>query len=257
MKIAITRGISPRFAECELTHLQREPIDLARAHQEHAGYVAALRGLGVEVIELPAVAEQPDCVFVEDTALVYPECAVITRPGAASRRGETVAVEAALAPWRRLHRIEAPGTLDGGDVLSAGRDVFVGETARSNAEGITQLARLLAPYGYRVRGVPVHGCLHLKSAVTEAAPGILLINPAWVDPALFAGFRLIEVDPAEPGAANALRVGDALVYARHSPRTLARLQAAGIHPVLVDAAEVAKAEGAVTCCSLVFEDAAR
>jgi dimethylargininase len=253
MKIAITRGISPRFAECELTHLQREPIDLARARAEHGSYVATLRALGVRVLQLPALADHPDCVFVEDTALVLPECAVLTRPGAASRRGETAAVAEALAPHRRLLRIEAPGTLDGGDVLVSGQQVYVGASARSNAEGIAQLARLLEPLGYALAALPVQGCLHLKSAVTEVAPGTLLLDPAWIDASYFAGHRLLEVDPAEPGAANALRIDAALVYARHYPRTLARLRAAGIEPVLVDAAQVARAEGAVTCCSLVFD----
>lgn len=253
MKIAITRGVSPRFAECELTHLERAPIDLAGAHAEHAAYLQTLRDLGVLVIELPAIAEHPDCMFVEDAALAYPECAVITRPGSATRRGETSAVEHALAPYRRLLRIEAPGTLDGGDVLTIGKRVFVGDTPRSNAAGAAQLEQYLQAWGYRVRRVPVHGCLHLKSAVTEAAPGTLLINPAWVDRTHFADFRLLEVDPQEPAAANVLLIGVTPVYARHYPRTLARLRAAGIEPVLVDAAEVAKAEGAVTCCSVVFD----
>ena len=253
MKIAITRAISPRFAECELTHLSREPIDLERARCEHAAYTVALRALGLELIELPALPDHPDCVFVEDTAVVLPECAVIMRPGAPSRRGEVPSIEAALAPHRRLLRVEAPGTLDGGDVLVSHRRVFVGVTSRSTPDAIEQLGRLLAPLGYSVHPVPVRGCLHLKSAVTEVAADTLLLNPDRVDPATFPGHRLIAVDPREPDAANALRIGDALVYARHQPHTLLRLRAAGIAPVLVDAAEVARAEGAVTCCSLVFE----
>ena len=253
MKIAITRGISPRFAECELTHLEREPIDLGRAHAEHAAYLMTLRALGIEVIELPALAEYPDCMFVEDAAVAFAECAVITRPGSLARRGETRALELALAPYRTLRRIEAPGTLDGGDVLTIGRQVFVGDTPRSNTEGAAQLARHLAPWGYSVHRVPVDGCLHLKSAVTEAAPGTLLINPAWVAREPFAGFRQVEVDPQEPAAANVLLIGTTPIYALHYRRTLARLRAAGIEPVLVDAGEVAKAEGAVTCCSVVFD----
>ena len=253
MKHAITRAISPRFAECELTHLEREPIDLERARHEHAAYVQALRALGVDVIELNALPDHPDCVFVEDTALVFDECAVITRPGAESRRGETPTIAAALSHWREILCIEPPGTIDGGDVLVAGKQVFVGATERSNEAGTGQLAALLAPYGYQVRAVPVSGCLHLKSAVTQVAADTLLINPAWVDRSHFPGFHLIETDPAEPGAANALLIGDALIYAAHQPRTLARLHAAGIRPHVVEAGEVAKAEGAVTCCSLVFE----
>jgi dimethylargininase len=253
VRVAITRDLSPRFAECELTHLAREPIDLPRAVAEHAAYRAALVALGVQVLELPASESHPDCVFVEDTAVVFEECAVITRPGAASRRGETPAVAAALSPYRRLLHIEAPGTLDGGDVLVLDRQVLVGATERSNAEGIAQLARLLSPYGYRVQPVPVRGCLHLKSAVTALGPGRLLINPAWVERAHFPGCEVIEVDPAEPAAANVLAVGERVICARHYPRTLARLRAAGIEVLPVDAGEVSKAEGAVTCCSVVFD----
>jgi dimethylargininase len=254
MPVAITRGISPRFAECELTHLGRTPIDMGQAEREHAAYVLALRGLGLDVITLPAAADLPDCVFVEDAAVVLPECAVITRPGAASRRAETTAVAAALQPWRQLLHIREPGTLDGGDVLVLDKHILVGAGGRSNAEGIAQLGELLTPWGYRVEAVPLHGCLHLKSAVTQVSEDTVLLNPAWVEPGLFAGWRCIGVDPSEPDAANALLIGAQLIYARHHVRTRERLIAAGIHPLLVDASEVAKAEGAVTCCSLICQD---
>jgi len=252
MLMAIMRGISPRFAECEITHIAREPIDLARAHAEHGAYAATLRSLGIGVQVLPAEESLPDCVFVEDTALVLPECAVITRPGAASRRPETMAIAGALSRHRTLHTLQAPGTLDGGDVLVLGKRVLVGTGGRSNAAGIAQLGEFLQVHGYRVEPVPVRGCLHLKSAVTQVSSDTLLLNPAWVDAALLDGFRLIEVDPREPDAANALRVGERVVYAEHHPHTRDRLHGAGIEPVLVPAREVAKAEGAVTCCSLVF-----
>ncbi len=255
MPIAITRGISPRFADCELTHQIRVPIDLLQAEREHAAYADALRGLGLQVIELPASTELPDCVFVEDAAVALPECAVITRPGAASRRPETEAVATALKPWRALLHIEAPGTLDGGDVLVLGKRILVGAGGRSNAEGIAQLGRLLAPWHYSVEAVPLRGCLHLKSAVTRVGEDTLLLNPEWVDAALFAGWRCIAVDPTEPDAANALLTGDRLVYARHHVRTRERLQDASMEPVLVDAGEVAKAEGAVTCCSIICDTA--
>ena len=253
MPIAITRGLSPRFAECELTHLSRSPIDLLKAEREHAAYSAALEALGLRVITLPAAPDLPDCVFVEDAAVVLRECAVITRPGAASRRPETAAVAQALQPWRTLRHIEAPGTLDGGDVLVLGKRILVGAGGRSNADGIAQLAALLTPWGYAVESVPLRGCLHLKSAVTALSDDTLLLNPAWVDRGLFPGWRCIGVDPGEPDAANALRIGDRVVYARHHTRTREQIVAAGIALVLVDAEEVAKAEGAVTCCSLLVE----
>jgi dimethylargininase len=184
--------------------------------------------------------------------LVFDEMAVITRPGAVSRRAETGAVAEALHVYRPLLHIDEPATLDGGDVLRIGRCVYVGSSARSNADGIAQLRRLLAPKGYSVQAVALRDCLHLKSAVTQVARDTVLINPAWVDAAVFAGYRQIEVDPNEPHAANALLIGDALIYPTNFPRTRERLENAGIRVVAVDVGELQKAEGAVTCCSLLF-----
>jgi dimethylargininase len=191
-------------------------------------------------------------VFVEDTALVLEELAVITRPGAASRRPETESVAAALEAFRPVQRIGGPGTLDGGDVLHAGRSLFLGISGRTTRAGADELARLVAPAGYQVRIVPVQGCLHLKSAVTEVGDATLLINPEWVDPAGFAGFRLIPIDPREAYAANALRIGDLVIHAAAFPRTAARLRAEGFEVREVEADELAKAEGGVTCCSLLI-----
>ena len=256
MPIAITRAVSPALTACQLSFVPRLPIDIARAAGQHQAYCDALAACGCEVIALPADPVLPDSVFVEDVALVLDEVAVMTRPGAASRREEGTAVAATLARFRTLLRIEAPGTLDGGDILRIGRDLYVGESARSNAEGIAQLAALVAPFGYRVYGVPTRGCLHLKSAVTVVADDTLLVQPEWVDPGRFAQYRLIAVDPAEPHAANALRIGDRVIHPSCFPRTRERLEAAGIRVVSVDVAELQKAEGAVTCCSLVFAEAA-
>lgn len=251
--IAFTRAVSPAIVRCELTHLAREPIDVAKARVQHADYEALLERLGCEVRRVLPLPDHPDAVFIEDTAVVLPAFAVITRPGAESRRGEVDAVADALAPLRALVRITDPGTLDGGDVLRSRRTLFVGRTARSNDAGIAQLAACAAPHGFTVRAVDVTGCLHLKSAVTEVADDTLLVNPAWVRPALLTGWRHIEVDPSEPMGANVVRIGDALVYGAAYPRTRARLEAAGFTVHTVDASEVAKAEGAVTCCSVIVE----
>ncbi len=250
--IALTRDVSPTLGDCELTHLSRESIDLERARAQHRAYEQALAGLGCRVERLPAEPELPDAVFVEDTAVVVDEVAVITRPGAGSRRPETSSMAVALSAYRRLAAIAAPGTLDGGDVLRLGRQVFVGRSSRSNEAGVEGLRCALQPLGYSVTEVQVRGCLHLKSAVTEVGPGMLLVNPAWVEPGAFGPTRVIEVDPDEPMAANGLRVGDAVLYARAFPRTERRLETHDIHVVAVDLSELAKAEGAVTCCSVVF-----
>ena len=249
--LALVRPVSDSLARCELTHLAREPIDVARAREQHGRYVEALVELGCAVHWLPADHDSPDAVFVEDTAVVVEELAVVARPGAASRRGETAAVAAALARWRPVAGIEAPGTLDGGDVLRVGRRVFVGLSGRTNREGCDQLQALLAPHGYTVEGVEVSGCLHLKSAATEVAEGTVLVAPDWIDPAAFAGLELLAADPTEPFAANALRVGESVILADAFPRTRRLLEARGIEVRTVPAGELAKAEGGVTCCSVL------
>ena len=252
MRIALVREVSPAIARCELTHLDRSPIDPARAASQHAEYVAALAEVGCAVTWLAPAPLLPDAVFVEDTAVVLDQLAVLTRPGAESRRAEVDSVAGVLEQFREVHRIRPPGTLDGGDVLLAGRTLFVGETPRTNLAGIAQLREIVAPAGYEVRAVPVHGCLHLKSAVTALDDGTLLINRDWVDAGSFEGFRLIDVDPGEPYAGNALRVGETVIHAEEFPRTRARLIAAGFRVRPVPASELAKAEGGVTCCSLIF-----
>jgi dimethylargininase len=253
VRYAVIREVSPALGRCELTYLPRVPIDAAAASLQHRAYAAALERLGCRIVALPADPGLPDSVFVEDAAVVLPDLAVITRPGAPSRRPEAAAVAAALVPFRRLAFLQPPGTLDGGDVLAAGRTLFVGISKRSDEDGIRQLRALAGPTGFEIRPVPVRGCLHLKSAVTAVGDGILLLNPEWVDAAAFAGFELLAVDPGEPHAANALRVGDGLIYPAAFPRTRARLAGRGFAIEEVDVSELQKAEGAVTCCSLVFE----
>jgi len=249
--VAITRAVSRALERCELTHLPRRPIDLALARRQHAAYEQALREAGCEVRQLPEQPDHPDSVFVEDTAIVLDEVAVITRPGAPSRRREVESMAVALGDLRMLLRVEPPGTLDGGDVLRLDRVLYVGASARSNADGIAQLGRLLAPFDYHVVAVPLQGCLHLKSAVTQVAAGQVLLNPGWVDARGFQGWEPIAVDPAEPHAANALRVGDAVIYPASCPRTAEALRKRGIDIHSVDMSETEKAEGGVTCCSVV------
>jgi dimethylargininase len=252
MLVAMTRDVSPAIGACELTHLRRIPIDLERARAEHRAYEAALVEAGCRVERLEAGPDMPDSVFVEDIAVVFDELAILTRPGAKSRRTETPAVADALARYRPLQAIEAPGTLDGGDVLVTGRRVFVGRSRRTNDAGIDQLRQSLAPYGYDVLPVPVDGCLHLKSAVTAVGHDSLLVNAAWVPLEPFRSFERIDVHPDEPWAANALWLAGGVIYPAAWPRTADRLEARGITVRRVEAGELAKAEGAVTCCSLIL-----
>ena len=228
MPVALTRPLSPAIVDCELTHLERTPIDFGRAVAQHHEYEQALTALGCTLQHLPATPELADAVFVEDSAVVLDEIAVLTRPGAVSRQPEILSTAAALRAYRPTVSIEAPGTLDGGDVFRVGRTVYVGSTGRTNAAGIVQLERHLAPLGYTIRALPVTGCLHLKTAVTPVAPDTLLFNPRFVDRAHFDGLKLIEVDPAEPFAGNALLVGDTVIYPLAYGRTAARLESRGI-----------------------------
>ncbi|NOT06652.1 MAG: dimethylargininase [Gemmatimonadales bacterium] len=249
---ALVREVSPSVSRCELTHLARAPIDFEEAKRQHARYIAALEVLGCRIEWLPPLPDHPDAVFVEDTAVVLDELAVVTRPGAESRRGETASVAEALGKYREVRVMKGPGTLDGGDVLRLGRTLYVGITPRTDAAGRAELAALVEDAGYRVCPVAVHGCLHLKSAVTEVAPSILLANPKWISVADFSSFRVVPVALAEPAAGNALRVGEMVIHAAEFPATRSRLAVAGIPVRQVPASELAKAEGGVTCCSLML-----
>ena len=253
MTLAITRDVSPRFNECELTHIDRLPIDVDIARGQHHGYVQALKELGCAVLELPAEPDLPDSVFVEDTAIVLPEVALLTRPGADSRKPEVDSIARALSPYRDIVRVTAPATVDGGDVLVLGKQIYVGLSTRSNPTAIDQMNQLVEKYGYRVTGVEMHDCLHLKTAVTRVDDKTLLINRRWVDVEWFEGYDLIDIDPLEPFAANCLPVGDAVIYPTAFPKTRRLLEEKGFRIKAVSVEELAKAEGAVTCCSLIIE----
>jgi dimethylargininase len=252
VQIAVTRQVSRSIVNCELTHLARVPINVERARGQHLQYEAALKELGLAVLSLPEEPALADSVFVEDAALVLDECAVILRLGAVSRRPEAESIAQVLAPYRKLLRIQAPARIDGGDVLRVGKRLYVGLSSRSDTNALEQLQNLVGPYGYDVQSVEVSGCLHLKSAITEVSEGTLLVNPAWVDPSRFGPVKFVEIDASEPYAANALRIGETILYPRTFPATENRLRQAGLQMVTVEADELAKAEGAVTCCSLLF-----
>jgi len=250
--LALTRPVSASINACELTFHEQQPIDVARATEQHRAYEACLRSLGAEVVRLPAEPDLPDAVFVEDIAIVVDEVAIIPVMGAASRRPETKSVAAALKAYRPLRYLEAPATLDGGDVLRVGRRMFVGLTSRTNQAGIAQLGAHLTPFGYQVEAVEVTGCLHLKSACTYIGNNTLLINRTWADAAPFAGFELIDVPATEPGAANALLIGETLIVPSAFPQTIMLLEALGFKVMPVDVSEFQKAEGGVTCKSILF-----
>jgi dimethylargininase len=252
MIYAITRPVSKSIQDCELTHLDRCSIDYATATSQHESYVAALQSMGATIIELDPLHDYADAVFVEDIIVVVDGIAVLTRPGAESRRGEVESIIEAIMPHRPIHRIESPGTLEGGDVMVAERTIFVGDSTRTNPAGFAQLKDALTPHGYTVLAVPVPGALHLKTAATYIGDGIVLANPAWLDVSHFTGLNIIEVHPDEPMAGNAIRIGDELLFSSQFPHTAGRLTARGFSLIMVDSTELSKAEGSLTCKSVVF-----
>jgi dimethylargininase len=253
MLVAITRLPGPELARCELTHLEREPIDFARALEQHRAYKAALRAAGLGVVELPADPGLPDGVFVEDAAVVLDEIAVITRPTPLSRRGETAAIEAALCPFRPIAHLPTSAYLEGGDVLRLGRTFYVGLSSRTGEPGLRELAAIVAPLGYRVVPVRVSGCLHLKSAVCALDDETVLVNREWVDVAAFEDLRLVDLPPEEPWGANVLRLPGAVAMSAAYPRTIDLVGGLGYPTVPLDVSELHKAESGLTCMSLIFD----
>ena len=254
--IAFVREVGQSLARCELTFLARTPIDVPQAQHQHAQYVAELSALGCRIEWLPPLPEQADGVFVEDAAVLVPEVAVVTRPGVASRRDEVESVAAALGRHVPLRRVTDPACLEGGDVLRIGRTLYVGASGRTNPAGVAQLAEGLRPFGYAVREVALHDCLHLKSACTFIPPNVLLANPSWIDASAFDVGVVIAVDPDEPFAANTLTLRGLTLVSSACPRTQRTLEAAGILTRAVDVRELHKAEAALTCMSLLLEPSA-
>ena len=257
MPIAFTRAVSPRLVECALTHLDRQKIDPDLAATQHAAYEKALKKAGYDVIRLPYLAEDPDAVFVEDTALILGDNAIITRPGAASRANEVFSTAAGLSPHFKVHYLPT-GTLDGGDVLRIENTLYVGQSSRTDAAGTQALEAIVSPLGYWVVPVELERCLHLKTAATfaglddEGVPTVV-INDDWVDPGYFSGVEFLYVPDEEPFAANVVRAGERIIMAAGNPRTTALLRHCNFKVDVVDLSELQKAEAGGTCMSLLSD----
>ncbi|MFK7772288.1 MAG: dimethylarginine dimethylaminohydrolase family protein [Saprospiraceae bacterium] len=250
---AITRSISPNMGDCELTHLERESINTQKAIQQHSDYEIVLEKLGCNMIAASAAPDLPDSVFVEDCAIVLDELAIMTHPGAESRRAEVQGIAEVLTPHRKLFHIDSPGIIDGGDVLVIGKNIWVGLSNRSNSIAVEQLQKITAPFGYAVKGVEVTDCLHLKSAVTQVTEDTVLLNPKWINVDVFNEYKIIKTHQDEPNAANALLINDVVLFPKAYPLTAQILKNNEIRIILVDNSEVIKAEGALTCCSIIFK----
>lgn len=253
MLAAFTRAVSPTLESCELTWRPREKFDIALAVRQHEAYERALARLGLRVISLPAEPDLPDATFVEDPLIVLDEVAMVTRMGAPSRRPESESLAAAIAPYRPVHRMTEPATLEGGDLMRIGRDLFIGVTTRTNEAGIAQLRSMAEPLGYRVHPVRVHGCLHLKSACCPLGDGKILANPDWLDLYPLRDYGAVNVAEDEPGAANVLRIDDTILMPSCFPHTEEILRRQGLEVCTVDISELIKAEAAITCSSVIFE----
>lgn len=257
MPKAFTRAVSPRLADCELTHQDRVAIDAAKADAQHFAYERALAQAGYKVIRLPDLPENPDGVFVEDTALLLDGHAVILRPGVVSRAPETRSTAAGLADHFELHHL-TDGHVDGGDVLRIGRTLYVGLSTRTDLAGIAALREVVRPIGFDVVKAELKDCLHLKTGATLAGTDrtgsrVLIYNRESVDPSQFTGVEPLAVDANEPSAANCLRAGDRLILPAGNPRTAQRLRERGFQVVAVDVSELQKAEAGVTCMSLIAD----
>lgn len=246
---ALVRRPSPRLAEGIVTHIERAPVDVDLAGDQWEQYVSAMNDNGWDTLEVEQAKDCPDSVFVEDTMVVYDRTAVIARPGADTRKPETERAEDSVAELGyRVVRIEAPGTLDGGDVLKVAGTVYVGSGGRTNGEGIRQLRAALTPLGATVVGVPLTKVLHLKSAVTALPDGTIIgYAPLVDDPTMFPHFLPV---PEESGAHVVLLGGDRLLMSASAPRSAAMFADLGWTPVVVDISEYEKLEGCVTCLSV-------
>ncbi|MCC5939905.1 MAG: hypothetical protein JJU37_00035 [Balneolaceae bacterium] len=253
MPTALTRAISPLLGECELTHLHRAEIDIKKAQKQHGDYEKALEKMGYTIRRVADAPHLPDGVFIEDTAVVFPELSIITRPGAESRRPETESVAVVLSKYRNLKTITYPGTLDGGDVLTLGNQVFIGISKRTNSEAIQQFSDFLKPYGYSVKGVPVTKCLHLKTAIAVIEDDLLLINPEWIDESLFPSHQYDFVHTTEPYGANVICKDNLALCPKAFPKTADWLRKKGYDVILIDQSEMAKAEAGLTCSSILID----
>jgi dimethylargininase len=252
MLTALTRGVSPTLGDCELEYHDRQPIDVAKAVEQHRAYQACLADLGLRVVSLPANPECPDGVFVEDPAVVTDEIAVMNRMGSVPRRKEVPSLAEALSQFRPLKWLRKPATLEGGDVMRIGKTLYVGISRRTNREGASQLAELLEPFGYRIVPVPVDGCLHLKSACCYLGDDRILANREWIESGALDDFQTIDVPADEPSSANVLRIGDTVLIPSAYPKTRELLQQSGYKVRPIDTSELLKAEAGVTCMSIVF-----
>lgn len=253
MTVTLVRRPEVALSQATVTFKSAEPIAIAEARRQHDAYAERFRArVGDVVVELPPFPGSPDATFVEDTAVVVDELAVVARPALPHRRAELASVVPVLATYRPMAHVLEPATLEGGDVLFADRTCYVGNSQRTNDEGFAQLANLLAPLGYLMKQVKVHGCLHLKTAVTHLGRGVFLGNATWIDRSAIDACTWVDVLPDEPFAANHVRIHDELLMADSFPKTIARVREQQFSVYALELSEILKAEAGPSCMSLTF-----
>lgn len=245
---------SPRLAECQLTYMDRIPIDPILALEQHKAYVKALEKMGVDVEILQINEQCPDGVFVEDPVIVLDEIAIITSMGNPARRGEIPAIKEYVSGIRPIREVHSPAKLEGGDILRIGKRIFIGLSSRTDLAGIEALKNITNHYDYEIVPVRVTGSLHLKTAVTALDDHTVLINPLWLDTSLFKDFQLVPVPTEEPWGANILRLPQGLIANVAYPGTCHLIASLGYHLETVDISEFGKAEAGLTCMSVVYND---
>lgn len=250
---ALLRAPAPQLMDGERTFIDREPIQFSVAQMQHEAYAAALLVLGISVEVLAPLPELPDSVFVEDTAVILDEIAILGQMGAASRKAEVEAMAPTLGRFRDVVSLPPPASLEGGDVIVVGKKILVGQSRRTNPAGIQALKAATAPWGYQVIAVPVHGCLHLKTACTALPDLRLLLNPRWVDVSPLSDFACCLTPQHEPWAACQLSVHDHVILDSCHEATIEMLHREDYNVLPVDLSEFAKAEAGPTCMSLVFQ----
>ncbi len=249
---AIARKPGPNFARGLTTAVSEKPPDYEILANQHAEYIAALESIGLEVLLLEALPDHPDAYFVEDTAVVAADVAVITNPGADARKGEEETIAAVLVKYRKIEKIRPPGTMDGGDVLQVGKHFFIGVSERTNHEGAGQLSHILKGYGYTYTTIAVGEGLHFKSSVNYVGKNTLLVSEDFAGNDHLKGYDTIVVEKAESYAANTLFVNDHLLIPRGYRDTRKNLEALGFKIIELDTSEVRKMDGGLTCMSIRF-----
>lgn len=249
---AIVKTVSHALSACELTHISRNTIDITLARKQQDLYIQTLKNNSINLHTLSPDHDLPDSVFVEDAAIVLDELAIITRPGTELRRKETEAIAGKLKEFRQLEFIKVPATLDGGDVLKIGKDIYIGLSTRTNRDGIEQLSKIVEPFGYKVTEVPIYKCLHLKTGVTYIGKNTILINNNWINVDLFRKYNHLVVPENDTFGANSLLINDVVYMSERCKPTIQLLNNHGFKTKTLNISEFEKAEAGLTCLSIIF-----